>query len=111
MTNGRSTDIFDLIADIQVAKQRPWRDKALCKGAAYVDPAMFFPIEAEGSDGPGKELCAKCPVSIECGIDHRSQPTANQDYGIWAGTSGQERKQLRQQKRLAQDLTPLELVT
>mgnify|MGYP002145328348 CR=1 FL=1 len=35
MSNSRSTDIFDLLADVMRARQEEWRDQAACKGMAY----------------------------------------------------------------------------
>jgi WhiB family redox-sensing transcriptional regulator len=60
------------------------------------DPELFFPI---ASAGPGsaqvaaaKAVCARCTVREAC---LRFALRANQDHGVWGGTSEEERRMLR----------------
>jgi WhiB family redox-sensing transcriptional regulator len=67
-----------------------WRDEAACQGH---DPELFFP---EGTTGPAlaqadraKGVCAACGVRSPClsfALLH------GLGFGIWAGTTEQERR-------------------
>ena len=72
-----------------------WRDKAAC---LTEDPELFFPV---GNTGPAlaqveeaKKVCMRCEVRQEC-LDWALQ--ANQDHGVWGGTSEDERRAMRRQ--------------
>ena len=74
-----------------------WRSDAECRD---LDPNLFFPV---GVTGPAvdqiaaaKEICAICPVRQEC---LEFAITSNQEFGIWGGTSEDERRVLRRQWR------------
>ncbi|CAL9279508.1 MULTISPECIES: WhiB family transcriptional regulator [unclassified Streptomyces] len=70
-----------------------WRQSAACRDE---DPELFFPV---GTSGPAvmqaeeaKRICARCPVREQClqwALD------AGQDFGVWGGTSEDERRTLR----------------
>lgn len=67
------------------------------------DPERWFP---NGTDTEGqrraKELCATCPVVVEClqyALDN------GEDYGVWGGLSEQERANARRRARAAADRT------
>lgn len=66
----------------------PWRHEALCIDQPA---AMFFP-ESSQSNLPAKRICEMCPVRIEC-LDYAI--TTFQEFGIWGGTVGKERSQIR----------------
>jgi len=76
-----------------------WRSAAACLSA---DPDLFFPLS---SRGPGekqiaraKVICGGCPVRQEClefALAH------DQLYGIWGGTTPEDRQRLRRRKRRA----------
>jgi WhiB family redox-sensing transcriptional regulator len=77
-----------------------WRAQAACSD---VDPDLFFPV---GVTGPAvsqiaaaKEVCAGCPVAAEC---LEFAISTNQEYGIWGGTSEEERRVLRRKWRAEQ---------
>jgi len=58
-----------------------------CRG---VDPDLFFPQTPEGVR-VAKERCAACSLIYEClawGLHH-------EEYGIWGGTTGRDRKRMR----------------
>lgn len=74
-----------------------WRRDAACKD---LDPNLFFPI---GVTGPAvdqiaaaKSICNQCPVRGEC-LDFAI--TTNQEFGVWGGTTEDERRVLRRQWR------------
>jgi WhiB family redox-sensing transcriptional regulator len=70
-----------------------WRNQARCKDA---DPELFFAV---GTAGPAllqiqeaKAVCGRCPVRERClqwALEER------QEYGVWGGTSEDERRALR----------------
>jgi WhiB family transcriptional regulator, redox-sensing transcriptional regulator len=77
-----------------------WRDGAAC---ADVDPDLFFPVgvtgPAIGHIAAAKSVCADCPVSTQC---LEFAITTNQEYGVWGGTSEEERRALRRAWRAGQ---------
>jgi WhiB family transcriptional regulator, redox-sensing transcriptional regulator len=77
-----------------------WRARASCND---VDPDLFFPV---GVTGPAvaqiaaaKAVCAGCSVRDEC---LEFAISTNQEYGIWGGTSEEERRVLRRAWRARQ---------
>jgi WhiB family redox-sensing transcriptional regulator len=76
-----------------------WRSAGACLTA---DPDLFFPISP---GGPGEEqiavakaICAECGVRREClefALTH--EPV----YGIWGGTTPEDRQRDRRRKRRA----------
>ena len=70
-----------------------WRHRA---SRAREQPELFFPV---GTSGPAlaqtadaKAVCRRCPVLTEClGWALES----GQDFGVWGGTSEDERRALR----------------
>jgi WhiB family transcriptional regulator, redox-sensing transcriptional regulator len=76
-----------------------WRSAGACLSA---DPDLFFPISTKG---PGekqiaraKMICAGCRVRQEClEFAHAHDLT----YGIWGGTTPQDRQRERRRKRRA----------
>ena len=77
-----------------------WRDQAAC---ADVNPDLFFPVGVTGPAIPqiarAKAVCAQCPVRSEC---LEFAITTNQEYGVWGGTSEEERRVLRRAWRARQ---------
>lgn len=63
-----------------------WQESALC---AETDPALFFP-EKGVNPAPAKSVCARCTVTVECGLIG-----ADQLFGVWGGLSQNDRKKLR----------------
>lgn len=66
-----------------------WRDLAACKGRTR----LFFPVEREssmqraGREAKAKQLCAQCPVRIEC----RDWARQNREPFVAGGENGIER--------------------
>ncbi|HEX6343590.1 WhiB family transcriptional regulator [Umezawaea sp.] len=73
-----------------VAESWDWQLSGLCRG---VDSALFFhtPNERgsarERRESRAKELCARCPVMVEC---RAHALTIEETYGIWGGLGESE---------------------
>ena len=76
-----------------------WRSAAAC---LLADPDLFFPISstgpAERQITRAKTICAGCPVRRECLEFALGQGLA---YGIWGGTTPEDRQRDRRRKRRA----------
>ena len=76
-----------------------WRSAAAC---LLADPDLFFPISsagpAERQIARAKTICAGCQVRRECLEFALSQGLA---YGIWGGTTPEDRQRDRRRKRRA----------
>ena len=74
-----------------------WRDHAACKSCS---PELFFPAGTTGAAFDeiiaAKAVCAVCPVQTPC---LRFALTTNQAYGIWGGTTEDERIMMRRLAR------------
>jgi WhiB family redox-sensing transcriptional regulator len=70
-----------------------WWSRAACRSA---DPELFFPVSAAGPSraetAAAKAVCAGCEVRREC-LDFAL--ATRQPYGVWGGTSPEERQVLR----------------
>ena len=72
-----------------------WHVRAACDGRDD-DGRIFFP-ERGRSAARAKEICARCPVVDEClawALEH-------EDYGVFGGTTADERAELRRARRVA----------
>ncbi len=74
-----------------------WRSAGACLSA---DPDLFFPISSAGLGerqiARAKMICAGCQVRQEClefALAH------DQVYGIWGGTTPEDRQRARRRKR------------
>ncbi|MEW1927719.1 WhiB family transcriptional regulator [Streptomyces sp. NPDC088360] len=74
-----------------------WMTSALC---AREDPELFFPVSVSGpalrEELAAKRVCLRCPVLRPCltwALD------SGQAYGVWGGTSAEERAALVPQGR------------
>lgn len=74
-----------------------WRRDAECRD---LDPNLFFPVGVTGDAldqiEAAKQICSACPVREEC---LEFAITSNQEFGVWGGTSEEERRVLRRQWR------------
>jgi WhiB family redox-sensing transcriptional regulator len=66
-----------------------WRSQALCRS---MGETIFFP-ERGYSMLSAYAICRGCPVRIEC-LDHAI--TEKEEFGVWAGFTPHERKNIRQ---------------
>ena len=74
-----------------------WRRRAACR---YSSPELFFPAGTTGAAlhevRAAKAVCAACPVQTPC---LRFALRTGQAYGIWGGTTEEERLILRRLRR------------
>lgn len=84
------------------ARALDWRQQSACAESSS-QTRLFFPV---GVTGPAeiqirqaKAVCAECPVVSDC-LDYAI--TTNQEYGVWGGTSEEERRVLRRKWRAEQ---------
>lgn len=74
-----------------------WRDDATCRD---LDPDLFFPVGVTGMAveqiEAAKSFCRNC-ASLEACLEFAI--TTNQEYGVWGGTTEDERRVLRRQWR------------
>jgi WhiB family transcriptional regulator, redox-sensing transcriptional regulator len=90
-----SNEPATLATVVSTAKPSPrsWVDLAGCREA---DPDIFFPISTTGAAlgqmHEAQAICALCPVAADC-LDWALR--TGQDYGVWGGTSPEERRALR----------------
>lgn len=99
MTREPSESLLALVAsaeflDIALRRDGEWYGRAACRGASL---AMFFVERPEDADD-AKEVCSRCPVSMEC---LASSLIANERSGIWGGVAEAERRRLRKVFRAA----------
>jgi WhiB family redox-sensing transcriptional regulator len=78
---------------IMTGRVANWRAAGACLDA---DPDLFFPISSAGRGlsqiARAKAICARCPVRREClEFAYANAPI----YGIWGGTTPEERRQAR----------------
>jgi WhiB family redox-sensing transcriptional regulator len=70
-----------------------WRNQAACR---QTEVDMFFPAGvtgvAEQQIRAAKAVCGACPVKEPC---LAFAIRTNQEYGVWGGTSEEERRSLR----------------
>jgi WhiB family transcriptional regulator, redox-sensing transcriptional regulator len=78
---------------------RSWRSGGACLSA---DPDLFFPISTTGPAvrqiAQAKAICGTCHVRQEClefALSH------DQVYGIWGGTTPEDRQRYRRRQRRA----------
>ena len=76
-----------------------WGSRAACRSA---DPELFFPVSGAGPSlaqiAEAKTVCARCEVRNEC---LAFALATGQVYGIWGGTSPEDRAVLRKKARAA----------
>jgi WhiB family transcriptional regulator, redox-sensing transcriptional regulator len=74
-----------------------WRIDAVCRD---LNPEIFFPVGVTGQAidqiEAAKSHCATCPASEQC---LEFAVTTNQEYGVWGGTTEEERRVLRRHWR------------
>jgi WhiB family transcriptional regulator, redox-sensing transcriptional regulator len=82
-----------------------WPSLGACRDS---DPELFFPaarsVTAFVQLTLAKNVCARCPVSGEC---LRFALATGQEYGVWGGTSEEERRQMRRLIRAGSQAPPV----
>ena len=77
-----------LYAGVERPAMGEWRKRAACIG---LDPEIFYPEPSFPPD-EARKVCASCPVSAEC-LDYAL--TSNERFGVWAGTTRRQRREMR----------------
>jgi WhiB family transcriptional regulator, redox-sensing transcriptional regulator len=80
--------VFALLAEILPITREGWARDAAC---AEIGGEPFYPEKGE-TGAAAKRICRKCEVQIECG----DWAIRNDEWGIWSGTSREERRKIRQ---------------
>ena len=88
-----SRHVNDEITYRLLPRMGDWYKQGACRGATD----LFFPTTGE-ANSPARAICAACPVREPC-LEYALE--ANEKYGIWAGTTEDERRVLRRQRRKA----------
>ena len=88
-----------------------WRHLAACR---HVDSDLFFPCGTAGASAEhiaaAKDLCRVCPVIDAC---LTFALRTNQEYGVWGGTTEDERRHMRKRllksrrKAASEDVPPV----
>ena len=76
---------------LQVTSVREWVSSGACRG---LDPALFYP-ERGASTKEAREVCAGCPVRLEC-LEYAL--VNGEKFGIWGGQSERARRRLRRMR-------------
>ena len=78
------------------ASMTTWAASGACRDS---DPELFFPVTETGAAASqlarAKAVCAGCPVRDQClqfALD------SGQAFGVWGGTTGEERRRLRRRQ-------------
>jgi WhiB family transcriptional regulator, redox-sensing transcriptional regulator len=80
-----------------------WRAQGACQ---QEDPELFFPVTGTGPAlvqlDQARAICRRCPVRAQC-LSFALETA--QDHGVWGGTSEDERRALRRNRRRRQGTT------
>jgi WhiB family redox-sensing transcriptional regulator len=84
---------------------RDWQRRGACQ---HSDPELFFPIGSTGASviediEKAKAICRVCPVQPEC---LRFALNTRQEFGIWGGTTEDERRAISKLMRARHAATP-----
>lgn len=82
-----------------LAEGAEWRERAACRGS---DPDLFFPEkdqQAQVQVEEAKAVCSTCPVRAPC-LEYAL--TAREKQGVWGGTSDNDRRAIRRQRKEAE---------
>jgi WhiB family redox-sensing transcriptional regulator len=85
------------LAPVADPRDAVWQDFAAC---AQAGGDFWYPEQGEGTcalTAVAKRICAACPVRPECldfALGHMRHTLDAGMYGIWAGTTVNERKQM-----------------
>ena len=72
-------------------KKGAWTDQAACRGT---DTEIFFPANAD-EEAEALSICATCPVRAQC----LEYAVRNKEiYGIWGGTTPEQRRGIRRER-------------
>lgn len=75
-----------------------WVELARCR---EVEPETFFPMKSPGRHGDNDywrdavRICSRCEVKAECLAYVMSWETTADSYGVWGGTTAEQRNEMR----------------
>lgn len=72
-----------------------WQESAACKS---MGTKLFYEERGHSVD-VAKAICASCPVIEDC-LDFALQGSSYGDAGVWGGTTPEERRLIRRQRRI-----------
>ena len=86
------------LSERETVSDLDWQHQGACRNCA---PELFFPIGTTATSvvadiEAAKAICATCPVRPEC---LRYALQTRQEYGIWGGTTEDERRALARAAR------------
>ena len=100
-------DLTRLPVDVlEIRDRERWMQEGNCR---TTDPDVFFPEksgQAPHDVRNAKKVCGNCPVLTECLGYALSQEFV---FGIWGGTTEDERFQLRNERRSRRHKSPIRL--
>ena len=75
-----------------------WKLEGICRTTP--SPDAFFPEQHSSTRATAaiRRICETCPVQQQC-LEYALTFPAWDDYGIWGGTSAQQRRDIRRQRR------------
>jgi hypothetical protein len=68
-----------------------WEDRGACRSLTDSELSSKFHLGRGQKTTAAKQFCGACPVERECLLS----AIANNEVGVWAGTSDKERQQVR----------------
>ena len=77
--------------------RQDWKGAGACQRVD--NPDVFYPGRGAPSQA-AKRLCADCPVLQEC-LQAALETHPQDDWGIWGGTTKDERARLRKERGIA----------
>ncbi|WP_405010169.1 WhiB family transcriptional regulator [Kitasatospora sp. NBC_01539] len=83
-----------------------WQLRAACRerdSALFFHPAGERGEPHEARDAAAKTVCTRCPVRRQC-LEYAL--AAGEQYGVWGGTTEDERRALRSRRRRAARTAP-----
>jgi hypothetical protein len=79
----------------RLVRREPWMADGLCV-TRDLPVEVFFPTRGQDVD-MAKQVCAPCPVRVEC-LEYALD--GGEAFGIWGGTSERERRRIRRRRGL-----------
>lgn len=77
-----------------VARDTEWKQFGLCheQNDLFYPPDLLTTRSKQFNAAPAKAICADCPVRMDC----LWSAIANNEQGIWGGTTEEERRDIRE---------------
>jgi WhiB family redox-sensing transcriptional regulator len=89
LLSGDQADPLQWLAEL--TRRPSWHAEAACRGAGADVFVIGRGANAATMDR-ARAVCSRCPVTVQCLDFALADPDA---MGIWSGTTGRERKQMR----------------